>query len=363
LIERIRRNKFNERSIKEINYRLFDKRYIYYEIGITSRPAEIITQHFIEKNNIGLVFSRQVVSTTWQHTFITDIITERTYLSGKTRETSYIAPLYLNNKTKLYEKGEFEKANNYFLKIQQMVDDLKDEIGEPKNEYEKRILEEAQTNIEEAQTNFENTKSIFEKKGNKLQLFDEKYDWIPNFSTKFSSFIDEKYTNEFAPEQIFYYIYAILHSPTYRTKYAEFLKTDFPKIPFTSNLQDFKNLTDLGKQLADAHLFEPEIISKISINNKSGEFKGAGNYTIEKIQFAENKLFINNGQYFDNVSEIVYNFQIGGYQVLNKYLKDCKEWVLKLSDIEKIENIIRVLEFTIDTMNNIDKLFNNLIMK
>jgi len=163
--------------------------------------------------------------------------------------------------------------------------------------------------------------------------------------------------------QIFYYIYAILYSPNYRLKYAEFLKIDFPKIPFTANKKLFAELSEIGKNLKDAHLFEPKILNKISINNISGEFKGEGNYTIEKIQFSENKLFINNGQYFDNVSEIVYNFQIGGYQVLYKYLKDSKELVLKLKDIEKIENIIRVLDFTINQMNDIDKLFDELITK
>ncbi len=360
LIERIRKNKFNENSIKEINYRLFDKRFIYYEIGITSRPAETVMQHFIEKKNLGFLFSRQVVGETWQHAFVTDSITECTSLSGKTREMTYVIPLHLNNKTKLYDKSEFEKVNNYFLKIQQMVEDLKNEIGEPKNDYEKKILEEAQTNLEEAQTNLEFAKKIFSSKNSKLQLFEDTNDWIPNFKPEFQEFIKHQFNTQMIPDRIFHYIYAILHSPTYRSKYAEFLKTDFPKIPFTADIQLFTQLAELGENLKNAHLFEAEILEKISINKTTGAFKGQGNYTIEKIQFAENKLYINNGQYFDNVSENSYNFQIGGYQVLSKYLKDSKELVLTLKDIEKIENIIRVLNFTVEQMNTIDILFNNL---
>ena len=162
------------------------------------------------------------------------------------------------------------------------------------------------------------------------------------------------------PEKIMGYLYAILHSPTYRSKYAEFLKIDFPRIPFTEDLGDFENLSDLGWGLIQAHLL------KNIPDNLMGNIGGTKNHKVEKPHWANSpfeggqgdvgRLYLNSDMYFDNVPKAVYDFQIGGYQVLDKYLKDRKGRELSLDEVENVENIVKVLHFTLETMAKIDEL-------
>jgi len=156
------------------------------------------------------------------------------------------------------------------------------------------------------------------------------------------------------------YIYSILHSHTYRKKYAEFLRIDFPRIPFTNDENIFKQLATLGNQLIEAHL-----LRKGDFNNSNGDFIGKGDNVVEKSNFVlENKigkLYINKTQYFDNVPQDVYDFYIGGYQVLDKYLKDRKGKELITDEVENVEQTIRSLAFTIEQMKKIDDLTKNWI--
>ncbi len=178
-----------------------------------------------------------------------------------------------------------------------------------------------------------------------------------NFSNKFLEFIKNT-TFNFTPEQILSYIYAILHSPTYRTKYAEFLKIDFPRIPFTEDKNFFEQLSALGWQLIEAHLMNNDALNVIEEKIHCADFN---NHEVEKPVFNNDKLFFNKQEYFYPVSKQVYEFYIGGYQVLDKYLKDRKGRKLGLLEIKHVSNIIKVLGFTIEQMKRIDALTTNWI--
>lgn len=160
--------------------------------------------------------------------------------------------------------------------------------------------------------------------------------------------VDEK------PDVLFKYVYSILFSPTYRTKYLEFLRINFPRIPFTPDKKIFEQLSVLGSELIQAHLMEGDVP-----DYPYGVYLGKGNNIVEKPRFVpekgKGKLFINQTQYFDDVPADVYNFYIGGYPVLDKYLKDRKGRDI-LHESEHIERIIKTLAFTIDQMKKIDEL-------
>ena len=159
----------------------------------------------------------------------------------------------------------------------------------------------------------------------------------------------------FAPEDIFAYMYAVFHSPTYRQRYAEFLKTDFPRLPLTSNPKLFKQLCDLGDRLIELHLMEQysEAITSYPVE---------GNNVVDKVRYTEpkqeelGKVWINKTQYFEGVPQRVWDFYIGGYQVCHKWLKDRKGRTLSYEDLEHYHNIISAISETIDLMNKIDLL-------
>ena len=176
---------------------------------------------------------------------------------------------------------------------------------------------------------------------------------IENFAPEFRTFIYEKYKHHYSPEEILGYIYAVLHSPTYRSRYAEFLKIDFPRIPFVDNKKEFEKLSRLGWDLVQAHL-----LKSVSATSKV-EFPKKGSDEVEKPTYDANaqKLFINKDQFFTPVPEDVWNFHIGGYQVLDKYLKSRKGRTLSLDEKENIQNVVKVLAFTIEKMQEIDKVF------
>lgn len=173
-----------------------------------------------------------------------------------------------------------------------------------------------------------------------------------NFTKEFTDFIIEKYKIELTPEQILGYIYAVLHSETYRANYFEDLKIDFARIPFNSTVKDFLSLSDIGTELINAHL-----LKKIT-SSGLGTFMGEGSNAVEKVVYNESTktVSINKIQYFDNVSCEIYEFKIGGYEPIDKYLKSRKDRILTLDEIETVENIINVISFTIEKMIDIEEL-------
>jgi len=177
----------------------------------------------------------------------------------------------------------------------------------------------------------------------------------PNISEKIFSALSEAYKAKPTPEDIFYYIYAVFYSNTYRIKYAEFLKTDFPRVPFTKDKRLFKKLAEYGKHLADLHLMQsPELDSPVI------KFQGTGDKRVDKIKH-DNKgvrVYINKGQYFEGLEENVWQYRIGGYQVCDKWLKDRKGKVLSLDDIKHYCKVATAIKHTINIQKSIDEIYD-----
>lgn len=153
------------------------------------------------------------------------------------------------------------------------------------------------------------------------------------------------------PEEIFRFAYSIFHSPTYRTRYAEFLKIDFPRLPLTSSLDLFRALAKLGGELVALHLMEsPRLDRHVT------KWIGDKNPEVEKVTYSDETVWIDKAQSegFDGVPEGVWNFHIGGYQVCEKWLKDRKGRTLSKEDIDHYQKIVVALNETIRIMKEID---------
>ena len=188
---------------------------------------------------------------------------------------------------------------------------------------------------------------------------------LPNFSPKFLKALAEKLTlpqikphglpEGITPEDIFHYAYAVFHSPTYRERYAEFLKIDFPRLPLTSDLNLFRDLAALGRELVALHLVDTS--NTPLLNTPINPFPVVGNNEVEKVRYNEGKqqVYINKTQYFKGVSTEIWEFRIGGYQVCEKWLKDRKGRKLPIKDIQHYQRILLVLGETIRLMVEIDE--------
>jgi hypothetical protein len=189
----------------------------------------------------------------------------------------------------------------------------------------------------------------------------------PNLHPGLVAALATAYGAEPTPEAIFHYIYAVLYAPAYRAKFAEFLKMDFPRIPFTADASLFAKLGSLGARLVDLHLLKsPEL------DPPHCRFDGTGSGVVEKnrrtglrYDTESERVYINPDQYFGPVTEAVWNYRIGGYQVSEKWLKDRKERRLDLDDIRTWCRIITALGITIGIQQQLDTLYpaieNNLL--
>ena len=175
----------------------------------------------------------------------------------------------------------------------------------------------------------------------------------PNFSEDFLKKIEINLGYLPTPETIFYYIYAIFHSPTYRSRYAEFLKTDFPRVPLTSNNELFCQLAEYGEQLVALHLMKSP-----KLNNLITQFTEKGGSQIVDAghpKYTKGAVVINKkGDKFVGVPEDVWNFYIGGYQVCQKWLKDRKGRTLNDDDIQHYQRVVVALKETMELMQLID---------
>jgi len=167
------------------------------------------------------------------------------------------------------------------------------------------------------------------------------------------TFTNEKETTEntFAPIDILDYIYAILHSPKYREKYKEFLKIDFPRVPYPKNAVTFWQLVKLGGEIRQIHLLESPTVEKYIT-----QYPVDGNNEVGKTRYQDGKVYINDSQYFDNVPQIAWDFYIGGYQPAQKWLKDRKERKLEFDDILHYQKIIVALTETDRIMRDINNI-------
>ena len=171
-----------------------------------------------------------------------------------------------------------------------------------------------------------------------------------NLAPAFRAFLDARYSHHHTPEDILGYIYAVLHAPSYRACYAEFLRIDFPRIPFPETLAHFDALAALGSALIDIHLLRRPGQAGLAT------YHGKGDHKVEAVRYAEadNSVHINSNQCFRPVPQAVWDFHIGGYQVIDKYLKSRKGRVLSLDETTHVAAIAGALATTITQMQAID---------
>lgn len=182
-----------------------------------------------------------------------------------------------------------------------------------------------------------------------LYLYHEDGTKSANLKNEIVEKIKENVSGDVTPEDIFDYIYAVLHSPTYRERYKEFLKIDFPRVPYPKNNESFRKLVGYGRELREFHLMKsPKLRDFITT------FPESGSNVVEKVSYKNRKVYINETQYFGNVPEIVWNFYIGGYQPAQKWLKDRKGRALSNADLEHYQKIIVALVETERIMGEID---------
>ncbi|MBN1471563.1 MAG: N-6 DNA methylase [Syntrophaceae bacterium] len=291
----------SENFIKPIQYRPFDNRYIFYHESLVERTRHDVMRHMLE-SNLGLTIGRagQVVGLEylWNLVFVSEnIIDFNLYYRGG----ELLFPLYLY-KEKVQKKSHFHTLM----------------LFEPEADY-----------------------------GGK--------DKIPNIDKAVYEKLNNAYKKKLTPEEILYYIYAVFYSNIYRGKYAEFLKIDFPRVPFTAHYKVFSRMAEQGKQLTDLHLMKSDLLDK-----PIAKYQGKGdNDKIEKITYVEKeqKIYINKEKCFDNISPGLWNYQIGGYQVLQKYLKDRKDRTM--DDPRYYCRIVTAIDATIALQNQIDKIYND----
>ncbi len=289
-------------KIVPILYRPFDRRYTYYtghSSGFQCRPRPEVMRHMLAGKNLGLITSR-LTKDLWD-AFVADSIIGHKSLTAY--DISYLFPLYL------YETP-------------------------PPNPLLSRNRKEPDATVRRPNLSPE----FLEDFSGKLRM-----DFIPDGNG------DLRKT--FGSEDVFHYLYAVLHSPTYRSRYAGFLKMDFPRIPLTSNINLFRTLCALGEGLVSLHLLEKGV-------PVSPTFPVSGENRVESVRYdPENKgrLWINGAQYFEGISPEVWNFHIGGYQVCQKWLKDRKGRALGYQDLTHYQKIVAALSETINLQENIDE--------
>lgn len=303
--EAVRKDDGWERAITKILYRPFDEQWIFYHDAVIERSRREVMQHMMQEN-LGLITVRQVAEGVFDHAFIAnDIIDYRVTFSAK--GGAYLFPLYLYQGKKR-EITKKQRSRFTFGKAWMLFEDVAEYLAKK-----------------------------------------------PNISPELMEHLTVAFKKIPTPEQILYYIYAILYSNTYRTKYAEFLKIDFPRIPFTKDYRIFSKMAGYGERLVGLHLLKSS-----ELGNPITRFQGKGENRVEKLRYEKGKLYINKEQYFEGIPPEVYEYHIGGYQVCEKWLKDRKDRTLSLDEIQTYCRIITAIKETIEVQRDIDKAYRSL---
>jgi predicted helicase len=285
--------------ILPIYYRPFDLRWTYYtgrSRGYLCMPRGETMRNMRGGSNVALITSRMTKGETFQHVQASRAISEAIVMSPKTSNNGFLFPLFL-----LPEGPELHRLT------------LRTEPEANFSPYFRRTVSEA------------------------LGLNTSKRDGDGG---------------EPSPEDIFHYIYAVLHSPDYRSRYAGFLKMDFPRLPLTRDLGLFGALVGIGGELVGLHLLESPRLDK-SIT----EFIRGRTREVEKISWSRDTVWVDKPQTtgFRGVSEAVWSFHIGGYQVCEKWLKDRKGRTLSNGEIAHYQKIVVAVHETIRLMKEIDE--------
>jgi len=302
-----------KKPIKLCDYRAFDKRYIYFDDTVVDRRRTQIVDHIENKNNLCLLSSKQQSILGFRHVFCSKLPANDCVLSTKSREGNQIFPLYKykskNSKNELFKEDEIEKIINL-------------------------------------------DSDIVLKIANNLHL---RPSWITKIAQAVKKGEDPHLVENleiFTPEDLFDYIYAVLHSPKYRETYKEFLKIDFPRIPYPTDTDNFWKLVELGRKIRELHLLESPLLSA----SKNIRFDGGSDLTVEKPKYntETQRVYINDSVYFEGVDGIAWNFHIGGYQPAQKWLKDRKGRQLSVDDVKHYAQMIVAMHETNRLMGEID---------
>ena len=287
--------------ITPVLYRLFDRRWTFYTgqpRGLICRPRSNVMRHMSAGPNLGLITSRQQsqVGIAWSLCGVSRDITESSAISNKTSEINYLFPLYT------YPTEEQEQVG---------------QVREP--------------NL---------SKEFVEALSSALAL-----EFVPDGPGDLRQ--------SFGPEDVLHYIYAVLHSPEYRRRYADFLKSDFARVQITGDRSLFSALVDLGKRLTSLHLMESE-------GGAEPSFPLTGDNRVDKERYrppvngSQGRVYINRDQYFDGVTPETWEFTIGGYRPAEKWLKDRRRRTLSYEDITHYRRICAVLVETPRVMARVD---------
>ena len=288
---------FDTDSNVEYYYRPFDKLWLDYDLSKVVRPREAIMKHLRKENtSLCLIKVNSSVDGLFK-VLVTSGITDKTLLSSK--DNTNIFPLYV----------------------------YKENMGQ-----EERIV------------NF--NKELYDKIAKGLN-------YLPCYDDNLLVDPTSEYNGVLYPQALFDYIYAVLHSPSYRERYKEFLKIDFPRIPYPTDWEKFRDLAEKGEELRQLHLME-DLPSKTGIT-----FPVAGTLQVDCYRWEQNRVYINSDQYFEGVPESAWNFFIGGYQPAQKWLKDRKGMTLGFEDVKHYQRIIYVLQQTERLMQEIDGITDN----
>ena len=278
--------------LKRISYRPFDDRTIYFSSAMVDWAREDVMNHLMNEN-IALTMVKVGRDANAHNYFLTRNITDKGITSSL--DNANVFPLYVYPKLdgQLNIVNAINRSPNFNLNI---VKNISDKVG-----------------------------LIFTNE-------------------------NETSSNTFSPIDILDYIYAVLYSPKYRDKYKEFLKIDFPRIPYPKSQESFKKLVKLGGELREIHLLEGPKVGQYFTS-----YPMDGNNVVGKPIFKNGRVYINNVQYFDNVPQLAWEFFIGGYQPAQKWLKDRLGRVLNTEDLMHYQKIIDALAETIGLMQEIDK--------
>ncbi|PIY12515.1 MAG: DNA methyltransferase [Flexibacter sp. CG_4_10_14_3_um_filter_32_15] len=385
----------DEDNITKIDYRPFDSKFLYYTSkskGFISYPRNEILRH-LKSNNIALISTKLLSSTSYNHCFLSKNLIDKCTISNRGKETNYVFPLYFysdNLKNSLFTSKSEQKKHDLMIQIKsakashkQMKDFFDktvlpyfESIKDPNEEIIK-LFEEHKTTYEESISNLEYLKEQLKNLENpKTETIQTETQRKPNLNQKIVKEIAKKLGLEFtlekskdaqscistfAPIDILDYIYAVLHSPNYREKYKEFLKIDFPRVPYPKDTKTFWELVKLGKEIREIHLLESN-----KVENYITTYSGDGDDIITtkiakkdwKLTDKKTKLgriYINETQYFDNIPLVAWEFYIGGYQPAQKWLKDRKDRKLSYEDILHYQKIIVALSETDRLTKEIDE--------
>jgi hypothetical protein len=283
---------YSKENYRHLTYRPFDNRRIYYHPSIVFNPRPAVMNNLLEPGNLALLTNRRIRTETHCHFGVIDKLCMAEFLSSA--DNCNVYPLWLFENSLLRDYSKRPNFNPNFLKL------LSKQL---------RCRQEGQFGLPQNTT----------------------------------------------PEDIFYNMYAIFHSPTYRSRYAEFLKIDFPHLPLTSNLDLFRSLTEKGAELVSLHLLDGTIF-----DFRDSIFAGHPSPVVGKgyPRHENNTVWVNPESGFMDVSQDVWEFHIGGYQVCHKWLKDRRGRQLSQEDITHYQKITIALRETIRLMGEVDEVID-----